>query len=99
MEDRGISRSIYIMNTSAKRMYDWNSISWQKLEKSVFKLQKRIYQASCRDDKKTVLTHEYCQMSSDKTYAMTMHHFTEEPYEGKLSRTVLETSANREVCA
>jgi hypothetical protein len=28
-------------------MYDWNSISWQKLEKGVFKLQKRIYQASC----------------------------------------------------
>jgi len=48
---------------------------------------------------KTVLIHEYCQMSSDKTYAMTMRHFTEEPYEGKLSRTVLETSANREICA
>jgi len=48
---------------------------------------------------KTVLIHEHCQKSSDKTYAMTMHHFTEEPYEGKLSRTVLKTSANREVCA
>ena len=42
------------MNTSAKRMYDWNSISWRKLEKGVFKLQKRIYQASCRDDRKAV---------------------------------------------
>jgi len=48
---------------------------------------------------KTVLIHEHCQTSSDKTCAMTMHHFTEEPDEGKLSRPVLETSANREVRA
>jgi RNA-directed DNA polymerase len=42
------------MNTSKTMTYDWNSISWRKLEKCVFKLQKRIYQASCRDDKRTV---------------------------------------------
>lgn len=26
--------------------YEWNTIPWRKLEKFVFKLQKRIYQAS-----------------------------------------------------
>ncbi|MFC1636849.1 reverse transcriptase N-terminal domain-containing protein [Planctomycetota bacterium] len=35
-------------------MYDWNTINWRKLEQSVFKLQKRIYQPTCREDVKTV---------------------------------------------
>jgi RNA-directed DNA polymerase len=41
------------MNT-AKPMYEWNQIPWRKLERIVFKLQKRIYQASQRGDVKTV---------------------------------------------
>lgn len=35
-------------------MYEWKSIPWQKLEKNIFKLQRRIYQASNRGDVKTV---------------------------------------------
>ena len=35
-------------------MYRWNDLPWAKLERSVFKLQKRIYQASQREDVKTV---------------------------------------------
>lgn len=36
-----------------KVRYEWNTIPWRKLEKSVFKLQKRIYRASkCNDIKK-----------------------------------------------
>lgn len=31
-------------------MYEWNEIPWRKLERRTFKLQKRIYQASKRDD-------------------------------------------------
>ena len=42
------------MNTLDTAMYDWNKINWRKLEQSVFKLQKRIYQATCREDVKTV---------------------------------------------
>jgi RNA-directed DNA polymerase len=42
------------MNTLDTVMYDWNKMNWRKLEQSVFKLQKRIYQATCRDDVKTV---------------------------------------------
>lgn len=42
------------MNTASKPMYRWNEVDWRKLERQVFKLQKRIYQASNRGDVKTV---------------------------------------------
>lgn len=41
------------MNT-AQPMYEWNTIQWRKLERNVFKLQRRIYQASKRGDTKQV---------------------------------------------
>ena len=41
------------MNTG-NLMYEWKDIPWRKLEKQVFKLQKRIYQASIRGDVKQV---------------------------------------------
>lgn len=34
------------MSTSATTMYEWDTIPWLRLERSVFKLQKRIYQAA-----------------------------------------------------
>lgn len=34
--------------------HEWNNLPWQKLERKVFKLQKRIYQASSRGDTETV---------------------------------------------
>lgn len=30
--------------------YEWSDLPWKKFEKSLFKLQKRIYQASRRGD-------------------------------------------------
>jgi RNA-directed DNA polymerase len=39
------------MNTAAALMYEWKDLSWCKLERQVFKLQKRIYQATVRRDK------------------------------------------------
>ena len=33
------------MNTDVNPMYGWNTIAWKKVERNVFKLQKRIYQA------------------------------------------------------
>ena len=42
------------MNTVSKPMYEWNQLPWHKLERDVFKLQKRIYQASNRGDVKLV---------------------------------------------
>jgi RNA-directed DNA polymerase len=42
------------MNTALQPMYEWSDIVWRKLERNVFKLQKRIYQASNRGDAKLV---------------------------------------------
>ena len=41
------------MNEVEKPEYRWDTIPWQKLERSVFKLQKRIYKASQREDVQT----------------------------------------------
>jgi len=40
-----MSRSQEAMSTVTP-MYGWNTISWRKIQRNVFKLQKRIYQAS-----------------------------------------------------
>lgn len=34
------------MNTAQTPMYEWKDFPWRKIERDVFKLQKRIYQAS-----------------------------------------------------
>ncbi len=39
------------MNTTEKLVYEWKNIDWRKAEQCVFKLQKRIYQASKSGDK------------------------------------------------
>ncbi|MEH2191960.1 MAG: group II intron reverse transcriptase/maturase [Nostoc sp.] len=41
-------------NTSLKTTVEWNQTNWRKLERVVFKLQKRIYKASNRGDVKAV---------------------------------------------
>ncbi|MDA3812415.1 MAG: reverse transcriptase domain-containing protein [Spirochaetaceae bacterium] len=41
------------MNT-IKSMYKWETLPWKKIEWQVFKLQKRIYQASSKNDMKSV---------------------------------------------
>ena len=35
-------------------MYKWNELPWKAIERTVFKLQKRIYRASQKGDTKTV---------------------------------------------
>jgi RNA-directed DNA polymerase len=42
------------MNTASQPMYEWNTIPWSQAERAVFKLQKRIYQASSRGERITV---------------------------------------------
>src|SRR5262249_46138171 len=42
------------MSTAEKPVYEWNDLPWKAIEKRVFKLQKRIYQASQRGDTRTV---------------------------------------------
>ncbi|WP_375509783.1 group II intron reverse transcriptase/maturase [uncultured Nostoc sp.] len=40
--------------TSVKTTVEWNKVNWRKLERRVYKLQKRIFQASSRGDTKAV---------------------------------------------
>lgn len=42
------------MTTERKPMDEWKDLPWKKIEREVFKLQKRIYRASQRDDVRTV---------------------------------------------
>lgn len=42
------------MNTANKPMYKWEDSPWTKIQRNIFKLQKRIYQASKRGDVKKV---------------------------------------------
>ena len=42
------------MNTAEGLMYEWKVLPWKDIERQVFKLQKRIYQASVRGDTKIV---------------------------------------------
>ncbi len=41
--------------TRLKTMYEWLDIPWRKLERNVYKLQKKIFKASRRGDVKLVL--------------------------------------------
>jgi len=52
------------MNTVNSPMYDWNTIPWPKAERAVFKLQKRIYQASRRGDTHAVHQLQRLMMTS-----------------------------------
>ncbi len=52
LEGKVVNSSKYVMSQQDVR-YEWNEIPWRKLEKSSFKLQKRIYRASqCNDIRK-----------------------------------------------
>lgn len=42
------------MSQSERTGYEWDTINWNKIQRSVFKLQKRIYQASKNNDLKGV---------------------------------------------
>lgn len=42
------------MTPGNKPMDKWKNIPWQKIERNVFKLQQRIYQAAVKDDRKAV---------------------------------------------
>jgi N-terminal domain of reverse transcriptase len=42
------------MSMASEPMYQWNTIRWSKIERKVFKLQKRIYRAAQRGDHRQV---------------------------------------------
>ena len=42
------------MTPTNRSSEDWKSLPWKKIQRNVFRLQQRIYQAKLRDDVKTV---------------------------------------------
>lgn len=54
LDGKEASRSANVMNTVEQPMYKWQDLPWKKIERTVFKLQKRIYRASQRGDTQTV---------------------------------------------
>ena len=59
-------------------MYEWKDINWRKLERNIFKLQKRIYQASSRDDVKLVRKLQKLLISSRSARALSVRRVTQD---------------------
>lgn len=66
------------MNTEPKPMYEWNTIPWRKLERRMFKLQKRIYQASQRGDVKTTRRLQKLMMKSWSAKALAVRRVSQD---------------------
>ena len=59
-------------------MVEWHSINWRKLERSVYKLQKRIYQASKRGDVKAYRRLQKTLMKSWSARALAVRRVTQD---------------------
>lgn len=59
-------------------MVEWRQINWRKLERIVFKLQKRIYRASQRGDVKTVRRLQKTLMKSWSARATSVRRVTQD---------------------
>ena len=66
------------MNTDVNPMYGWNTIAWKKVERNVFKLQKRIYRAEQRGEVKTVRTLQKLLMKSRSTKLLAVRRVTQD---------------------
>ena len=64
--------------TSLKTTVEWRSINWRKLEKRVYKLQKRIYRASQRGDVKAVRRLQKMLMKSWSAKALAVRRVTQD---------------------
>jgi len=66
-------------NTQSQQlMVEWHSINWRKLERSVHKLQKRIYQASARGDVKAYRRLQKTLMKSWSARALAVRRVTQD---------------------
>src|ERR687886_1133087 len=63
---------------SKQLMVEWRSIDWRKLEKRVYKLQKRIYQASNRGDIKALRKLQKMLMKSWSARALAVRRVTQD---------------------
>jgi RNA-directed DNA polymerase len=65
------------MNQLGIIRYEWDLINWPKVKKSVFKLQKRIYRASQRGDKKAVRKLQRLLLKSKSAKLLAIRRVTE----------------------
>jgi RNA-directed DNA polymerase len=70
--------AMYTSKTSFKTTAEWKEINWRKLERQLFKLQKRIYRASNRGEVKTVRRLQKTLMSSWKAKALAIRRVTQD---------------------
>jgi N-terminal domain of reverse transcriptase/Reverse transcriptase (RNA-dependent DNA polymerase) len=67
------------MNTVERQpMYGWNTISWKKVERGVFKLQKRIYRAQCRGNVRRVRSLQRLLMKSRSARLLAVRRVTQD---------------------
>ncbi len=65
-------------NTLDNQTVEWNRINWRKLEVAVYKLQKRIFQASLRGDTKAVRRLQKTLMRSWSGKALSVRKVTQD---------------------
>jgi RNA-directed DNA polymerase len=63
---------------SKQLMVEWNQVNWRKLERKVFKLQKRIYRTSQRDDVKALRKLQKMLMKSWSARAASVRRVTQD---------------------
>src|SRR4028119_803772 len=63
---------------SQQLMVEWHSINWRKLERRVYKLQKRIYRASQRGDVKALRRLQKTLMKSWSARALAVRRVTQD---------------------
>jgi RNA-directed DNA polymerase len=63
---------------SKQLMVEWNQVNWRKLERKVFKLQKRIYRASQRGDVKALRKLQKMLMKSWSARALAVRRVTQD---------------------
>ena len=70
-------------------MAEWKNTNWRKLERVVFKLQKRIYKASSRGDVKAVYRLQKTLMKSWSAKMLAVRRVTQ-GNQGKVRREVVQ---------
>src|SRR5687767_3726618 len=66
------------MDTVTQPMYEWKDLPWRKLERQLFKLQKRIYQAAQRGDVRAVHRLQRLLMSSHAAKCLAVRRVTQD---------------------
>jgi RNA-directed DNA polymerase len=80
MEDRAMSHreETEAMAEQSQPIEDWTHIPWRKLERKVYRLQKRIYQASLRGDEHIVHSLQRLLMKSEAARTLAVRRVTQD---------------------